>query len=605
MNQKFGWALSAVFAVSACGSDPDAAADADNRSKDSIRLAQLIDEGWQRDMRENPLWATVLGDLRYNDQLTVPSPDIVQARRQSNRDMITKLSKVDPSALSADERLNRELFERRYVGREAVDQYRDELLPFEHRNGVQLFHEFAERVPLTTAKQYYDWVSRMETLKDVIDQDISNATVGLDAGFVPPRPVISRVRRQVATQIVSKAEDSPFWNVFTAKAMSDSVGGADRVSIRSRARDVIMNGIVPAFERMAHFLDTVYLPNSSDQVGLVNQPDGADWYVAMAKHHTTTDMTPDDIHALGHELVQDLRAQISAIARDEMNFRGSYADLLRYLRTNPEFYFKDADALLERYRATAKKIDPYLPKLFGRLPPIPYGVRPIPAESAPDTTTAFYVRPSADGSTPGWYYVNLYQPETRPKFEIEVLTVHEAMPGHHLQIALQTGLDLPLFRRTSGYNAFVEGWGLYSETLGYDLGLYEEPSSKIGQLSYQMWRAVRLVVDTGMHYKNWSREQAIAFFADNAPRPINDIENEIDRYIVMPGQALAYMIGQRKIIELRDSASNQLGAKFNIRRFHDALLEGGALPLDILESRINDFVAKELVGPEAGATAGH
>jgi prolyl oligopeptidase len=280
---------------------------------------------------------------------------------------------------------------------------------------------------------------------------------------------------------------------------------------------------------------------------------------------------------------------------EELAFEGTFHEFLTFLRTDPQFYFDDPDALYQAYLATSKRIDPELVKLFGTLPRMPYGVRPIPDSIAPDTTTAYYSRPAADGSRAGIYWVNLYRPEVRPKYEIEVLSVHEAMPGHHLQIALQQELeDMPMFRRFQGFTAFVEGWGLYSERLGYDLGLYEDPYSRFGQLTYDMWRAVRLVVDTGMHYKGWTRQQAIDFFKDNAAKTEYDIINEVDRYISWPGQALAYKIGQLKILKLRERAELQLGERFDIRAFHDHLLSAGALPLDLLELRMDAWLAKQL-----------
>ena len=307
----------------------------------------------------------------------------------------------------------------------------------------------------------------------------------------------------------------------------------------------------------------------------------------------------DDAHdarrhsSLGLDEVKRIRDEMEHIIR-EVEFDGSFQDFLELLRTDPQFYFDNPEELYEAYLATSKRIDPELVKLFGKLPRMPYGVKPIPDSIAPDTTTAYYSRPAADGSRAGIYWVNLYKPEVRPKYEIEVLSVHEAMPGHHLQIALQQELgDIPMFRRFMGFTAFVEGWGLYSERLGYDLGLYKDPYSRFGQLTYDMWRAVRLVVDTGMHYKGWTRQQAIDFFKDNAAKTEHDIVNEIDRYIAWPGQALAYKIGQLKILTLRERAEIELGDRFDIRAFHDELLGAGALPLDLLELRMDSWAATQ------------
>ena len=305
-------------------------------------------------------------------------------------------------------------------------------------------------------------------------------------------------------------------------------------------------------------------------------------------------MSPDEIHRIGLNEVSRIRADMQLVI-DELEFDGDFADFLHFLRTDPQFYYDDPQALFDGYLAICKRIDPELVKLFGKLPRMPYGLRAIPANIAPDTTTAYYMRPSADGSRAGYYYVNLYRPEVRPTYEMEVLSVHEAMPGHHLQIALQMELpDMPTFRRYSGFTAFTEGWGLYSESLGYELGLYKDPYSRFGALTYEMWRAVRLVVDTGMHYKGWTRQQAIDFFKNNAAKTELDIINEIDRYISWPGQALAYKIGQLKILELRAKAEQMLGKDFDIRAFHDQLLGGGALPLEVLETRMNLWLAAEL-----------
>ena len=323
-------------------------------------------------------------------------------------------------------------------------------------------------------------------------------------------------------------------------------------------------------------------------------PGGKQLYARLAAHYTTTDLTPDEIHEIGLREVERIRKEMQSVIA-EVGFEGDLRAFNEFLRTDPQFYYDRAEALLEGYQAVSKRLDPALVKLFGKLPRAPYGVRPIPEEEAPDTTTAYYMPPAADGSRPGWYYVNLYRPSMRPKFEMEVLSVHESVPGHHLQIALaQEMTNLPDFRRNSGFTAFIEGWGLYSERLGYEMGLYTDPYSRYGQLVYDMWRAVRLVVDTGMHYFGWSRQRAIDYFLDNAAKTEADIINEIDRYIGWPGQALAYKIGQLKMLELRQEAEIALGGDFDIRAFHDALLGAGATPLDVLEARMDQWLEQQL-----------
>ena len=409
--------------------------------------------------------------------------------------------------------------------------------------------------------------------------------------MVSPRILMDRIPDQIAVQLVEFAADSPFFKPF--ENLPESFAAAERERLRAAATEIIEDTVLPAYRELDRYFNKKYLPAARDSIGLSELPNGNAWYEYLARSFTTTRMTPDEIHRLGLEEVSRIRGEMEQIIQ-EVEFDGSFADFLVYLRTDPQFYFDNPDDLYDAYLATSKRIDPELVKLFGKLPRMPYGVKPIPESIAPDTTTAYYSRPAADGSRAGIYWVNLYRPEVRPKYEIEVLSVHEAMPGHHLQIALQQELDgMPNFRRFMGFTAFVEGWGLYSERLGYDLGLYQDPYSRFGQLTYDMWRAVRLVVDTGMHYKGWTRQQAIDFFKDNAAKAEYDIVNEIDRYILMPGQALAYKIGQLKILQIRERAAIQLGEDFDIRAFHDELLGAGALPLDLLEQRMDRWLAAQ------------
>jgi len=407
-----------------------------------------------------------------------------------------------------------------------------------------------------------------------------------------PKILMQRIPDQIAVQLVDDAEASPFYKVFAE--MPDAISADDQARLRANARTVISETVLPAYRELNEYFVETYLPASRDSIGLSELPNGNEWYEHRAHRYTTTQMSPDEIHRLGLEEVARIRGEMQKII-DALDFGGSFQDFLVFLRSDPQFYFDSPDELYQAYLATSKRIDPELVKLFGKLPRMPYGVKPIPDSIAPDTTTAYYSRPAADGSRAGTYWVNLYKPEVRPKYEIEVLSVHEAMPGHHLQIALQQELpDMPNFRRFMGFTAFVEGWGLYSESLGPDLGLYQDPYSQFGALTYEMWRAVRLVVDTGMHYKGWTRQQAIEFFKDNAAKTELDIVNEIDRYIGWPGQALAYKIGQLKIKAIRNRAEIALGDDFDVRAFHDELLGAGALPLDILEQRMDTWLDEQL-----------
>ena len=364
----------------------------------------------------------------------------------------------------------------------------------------------------------------------------------------------------------------------------------EKKELQNSAKEIISKEIVPSYKELYTFFINDYLPESRGTFGIYDLPLGKEHYKILAKQFTTTDLSPEEIHQLGLQEVERIRKEMNLVMK-EVSFEGSFKEFLNFLREDSQFYYNNKEDLLEAYLATSKRADSELVSLFALLPRTPYGVREIPIESAPDTTTAYYMSPSPDGLRAGYYYVNLYKPETRPKFEIEVLSLHEAVPGHHLQISLAMEKEsLPMFRRTSPYTAFVEGWGLYSESLGYEMGFYKDPYSKFGQLTYDMWRAVRLVVDTGIHYFEWDRSKAINFFLENAGKSELDITNEIDRYINWPGQALAYKVGQLKFLELRAKAKKELGTRFDIREFHSALLSEGALPLDEAEDLINKFI---------------
>ena len=575
--------LAAVAILVAAPFAAQADADSDFRT--------LLDEAWEWRLASDPVFASRLGDRRYNSDWTDDSVDAIEARHLETRQFLRRLLRIDSSRLNETSRLDYELFRRELTTDVERHQFRGELLPFSHRGGIQNLDSLADLLRFETASDYEDWIARLGKLDTLVDQQIALAKAGLEAGIVPPRVLMQRVPAQIDAQVVDTAEASPFFEVF--EALPETIDAETQARLREQALAVIEDVVLPAYTRLARWFEEDYLPATRETVGLSALPNGRAWYEFLAREYTTTTMTPDEIHRLGLNEVKRLRDAMLEII-EEVGFDGGFDAFLEYLRTDPEFYFDNPDELYEAYLATCKRIDPELVKLFGKLPRMPYGVRPIPDAIAPDTTTAYYTRPAADGSRAGTYWVNLYRPEVRPKYEIEVLSVHEAVPGHHLQLALQQELgDLPAFRRYSGFTAFSEGWGLYSESLGYELGLYRDPYSRFGALTYEMWRAVRLVVDTGLHYKGWTRDQAIDFFKANAAKTEHDIVNEIDRYIGNPGQALAYKIGQLKMLELRRAAETRLGDGFDIRAFHDELLGAGAIPLDVLESRMNAWIAAQ------------
>ena len=574
MKNKFLLTTLLSLIVTACGT-----------GNDDI-FNQILDEEWKRGIQENPVYASYMGDKSANQDWPDISESAVRERQKKTREVLEEIRSIDPQRLSAENQLNYRLFLYNYERSVRAQKFDSHLLTFGQRGGIQLEHETAEGLSFNTSQDYKDWLVRLEKLPGLIDQHINLGRLGIEREVTAPNILMQRVANQMQLQLNDNPEDSPFFNVF--KDIPDNI--EDRETIQSMARDVIKNKVIPAYYKLNDFFTTEYLPASRTSFGVLDLPNGFEWYQNLARYHTTTDLTPDEIHEIGLSEVKRIRSEMQQVI-DSLGFDGSFDEFLTFLRTDPQFYYETEDELLEAYLATSKKIDPEMVSLFKVLPRTPYGIKPIPMESAPDTTTAYYMRPAADGSRAGYYYVNLYRPEVRPKYEIEVLSVHEAVPGHHLQIALAMELEgIPNFRRYSGYTAYVEGWGLYSESLGYDIGLYSDPYSKFGALTYDMWRAVRLVVDTGMHYKGWTRQEAIDYFTANAAKTEQDIINEIDRYLIMPGQALAYKIGQLKILELKNKAKEQLGDDFDIKEFHHAVLSQGALPLAVLEENIESYL---------------
>ena len=550
-------------------------------------LAFLEDE-WQFELSQSPVYATAMGVKGYETLWRDNSLEAIGARRSHNKETVNTLKGFKKEDLSETNQLNLRLFTDLAKKELEIDQFNRHLLPFSHRGGIQLAHEDAETLPFKNPQDYRFWIERLKNLDQRVNQTIVLAKQGIKKGYKAPKVLMNRVDRQIDLQSRDNVNKNPFFKIFIN--LPDSIPDEEKTAIRAEAKKVIEEVVIPSYQLLGKYFKDEYLPQSRGTVGLYDIPDGRKLYEVLAKSFTTTNLSPKEIHQIGLDEVQRIRGEMEVVIK-ELEFEGSFKDFLTFLREDERFYYKTSEELFEGYLAVSKRIDPELVKLFGNLPRTPYGLRAIPEESAPDTTTAYYMSPSPDGLRAGYYYVNLYKPETRPKFEMEVLSVHEAVPGHHLQISLAMEMgEMPMFRRVSPYTAFVEGWGLYSESLGYDLGLYKDPYSKFGQLTYDMWRAVRLVVDTGMHYYEWDRQKAIDFFLDNAGKSELDIINEIDRYIVMPGQALAYKIGQMKFLSLKQKARTELGEEFNIRDFHDTVLSQGALPLNELDSIIESYI---------------
>ena len=582
--------LTVLLGTSLMSADEPAAKKAEETPAE--QLHELFESQWQRQMQESPTWASHLGDLRYNTRWRDLSLKAIEGRHHLDRMALDRLREIDVKQLSDEDKLNYRLFERELEVQIEGHKYRWYLIPLNQRSGIQDANSLADALRFETLKDYEDWLARMRGLRLSMRQTIALMQAGINTGIVHPRVVMERVPKQINKQIVDVPEDSPFYKPF--RDISENISKDDQERLRAEAVAVIRDTIIPEYKRFGEFFDNKYLPACYSEVGAWQHPQGTDLYAFRTREFTTTDLSPAEVHEIGLQEVARIRKLMEGIVR-EVKYDGTFAEFLTYLREDPQFYYDNPNDLMAAYQDFCKQVDPLLPKLFKRLPRTRYSIEAIPMQLAPDTTTGYYRQPSADGRRPGTYFVNLYRPEVRPKYEIPALSLHEAVPGHHLQIAFSMELDgLPPFRKYGGYTAFVEGWALYSEKLGEELDLYKTPYTRFGQLTYEMWRAVRLVVDTGIHSKKWTRQQAIDFFQANTAKTLLDIENEVDRYIAWPGQALAYKMGELKIRELRKRAEDALGEKFDIREFHDVVLRQGAVPLSILETLIDEWIDQTL-----------
>jgi len=558
-----------------------------SKAKDPQKLHRLFDLAWQYDNAEHPELATSRGVAGYNNRWTDESLEAIERRKHETVSLGQALSAIDRRKLDAQDQLNYDLFRRNVDDDLAAQRFPRELLAITQLAGPQYLSSTLDIMPARTARDYQDIVARLDAVPQRMAQVEARLRRGVETGVVSPRVVL----RDVAAQLDAQTPEDPL-QAPLLKAFAKLPEGISEEA-RTDAVRIYREKIVPAYRKLREYFVSAYLPHARETVALSALPEGVDWYLERVRRETTTSLTPHEIHQLGLSEVKRIRGEMEKVLA-RVGFKGTLADFATFLRTDARFYFTDARELVREYRDIAKRIDPELTRLFGKLPRLPYGVVEIPAFSAPSQTTAYYRQGSPEAHRPGSYFVNTYKLDTRPKWEMEALTLHESVPGHHLQIAISQELtSVPEFRKTSRYVAFVEGWGLYAESLGPDLGMYQDPYSQFGQLTYEMWRAIRLVVDTGMHALGWSRDQAIDYFRQNSAKTEHDIVVEIDRYIVMPGQALAYKIGELKLKELRALASKELGAKFDVRTFHDAVLGSGALPLDVLEENIRAFIAQQ------------
>jgi len=559
-------------------------------------LHALFDADWERQLKESPVGASFLGDPRYNDRWADLSPAAIEASEQAVRDSRVQLLAIDRAALSEADQLNYDIYLRQLDDQIAGYAFPTEFMPVSHQGGVHsIADSLLQSLRFEGEKDYADWIARLRAYGVYMDQTIALMRQGMASGWTPPKAIMVRVPAQIAAQIVARPEDSSYYAPFVT--MSSNVSAAEQAKLRAQASAAITATVMPALKRFQVFFNEEYLPAARSSAAAGDLPNGKAYYDYLARYYTTTDMGAAQIHELGLKEVARIRAEMEKI-RVEVGFKGDLPAFFSYLRNDPKFHYNSSEQLLTAYRAMAKRIDPELTRLFATLPRAPYGVVPIPEKLAPDSTTAYYNAGSADGRRAGAYNVNLYKPETRLIWEMLPLTIHEAVPGHHLQISIANELpDQPMFRRQGSFTAFVEGWALYAEQLGYDMNLYADPYDRMGQLSYEMWRAVRLVIDTGMHSQGMTRQEAIDYFKANAPKSDNDITNEVDRYLATPGQALAYKLGQMDISRLRAKAKASLGERFDLRTFHDQVLGGGALPLSVLDARMDAWIDAQVAAP--------
>ena len=562
-------------------------------------LERFFSSEWDYQMQESPLWASSLGDLRWNDRLGDFSLAATERHKQHDRDALKRLLALSTEGLDARNLENREIFLDQLQTAVDGQRFPEELMPVNQQYSLPsgLASDLAQ-APLDSVRHVEDYIERLRRVPRALQELQDVLAEGVRRGITPPRAPLAKVEAQLQALATQPLEQSPF-----SKPLSElpvSIDAAARARLARDGQAVIREQVIPAYARLLAFWKADYYPHTRESIAISALPDGAAWYANAIRHHTTTSLRPAQIHALGLAEVKRIRAAMED-AKIASGFNGSMEEFFRFLRSDPRFYHTDPEALLRGYRDVCKRIDAGLPQLFGTLPRLPYGVTAIPAHAAPAATTAYY-QPGAPGAgRAGLFYANTYRLETRPTWEMEALSAHESVPGHHLQIALAQELQgLPKFRTESGYTAFVEGWGLYSESLGPELGLYKDPYSRFGQLTYEMWRAVRLVVDTGIHAFGWSRQQAIDYFMHNAGKQEHDVTVEIDRYITWPGQALAYKIGELKIKELRHRAEQALDEGFNIRAFHDVVLGSGAVPLAVLERNVDAWITQQTTAAETG-----
>lgn len=555
-------------------------------------LHALFDRHWEWRLQRDPLFATSVGRHESNDRLPSVTPAALKSEYDETKAFLAELEKIDAAKLPAEERINYDIFRERLRGAIADYELGDYQMPFNADSGFHSgFSRLAKDVPLTTVKDYDNYIARLNAWPQHVREQIALMRLGLSRGFTVPRATLEGYDSTISAHVIEDPSRSVFWEPFAKFPATIPAGEQER--LRTAGRNAVVNGAIAGYREFLEFFRGEYLPKARTTLAASELPNGRAYYAHKIKEFTTLDLTPEQIHNTGKAEVERISAEMQAVMK-QVGFQGDFAAFLQFLRTDPRFYAKTPEALLERASRIAKRMDGKLPSLIKTLPRLPYTVDPVPDDIAPKYTSGRYVSAPQGGTQPGIYWVNTYKLENRPLYNLEALTLHEAVPGHHIQIALSRELtNLPNFRRFSYISAFGEGWGLYSEWLGLEAGFYTDPYDNFGRLSYEMWRACRLVVDTGIHSMGWTRQQAIDYMASRTALPLHEVTTEIDRYISWPGQALAYKLGELKIKELRKRAEARLGTKFDVREFHDIVLGSGAIPLTVLESNVDRWIEQK------------
>jgi uncharacterized protein (DUF885 family) len=589
-----------AFGLAACEKDVEPAAEAE---VDVVaELNQLYHEYDEDNLALNPINATFRGDHRFNDQwgpYDFLSDEYSEAMYDLHKRYLARLLEYDPEVLTGQDRLNYEIFQ--FDRANAIEREEQGYNDYESLTPVSQFFSVPNFLPMLgsgamvqpfeTPQHYDDWIKRSSGFVNHVDISISKMREGVEIGVVQPRILMEKALPQLAAQVVESPEQSAFYGPIAR--MPESFSDEDRERLTAAYEDHIMNTLIPAYARLHGYIADEYMQHTRETVGQADSPGGRDYYAFMVRETTTTDYTPEEIHEIGKREAERIYAEMERV-RDEVGFEGTMAEFFVHLRDDPQYHFKSEEEILQAYDDLRNEIDPKLGALFGTLAEAPYILKAVEEFRAQSMAAAQYVPGTPDGSRPGVFYVNTYDLPARPKWFMESLSIHEANPGHHFQISVaQEVEDLPAFRRFGGYTAYVEGWGLYAESLGKELGMYTDPLQYFGSLFGDIWRANRLVVDTGMHALGWTREDAIEYMASNSPITDTDVVAEVERYIAIPSQALAYKIGQLKIRELRDRAEEALGDKFDVRAYHDLVLTNGSLPLFVLEAEVDRWIERQ------------